>query len=108
MEVFSQDIDALIAQIATLTWEDPSSQLETLPNDLFKPDLLPLVGQVISQTTQNNQSVNAALTKAWFFAIPFSFAVLGPNTFLFKFTDKDHISRILKQVWNVNGFLLSL
>jgi hypothetical protein len=48
------------------------------------------------------------LTKAWFFAIPFSFAVLGPNTFLFKFSDEEHISKILSQVWNVNGFLLSL
>jgi hypothetical protein len=48
------------------------------------------------------------LTKAWFFAIPFSFVVLGPNIFLFKFTEKDHISRILKQVWNVNGFLMAL
>jgi hypothetical protein len=70
--------------------------------------LLPLVGQVISRKTQNNQSVNAILTKAWFFAIPFSFAVLGPNIFLFKFTENDHISRILKQVWNVNGFLMAL
>ena len=30
MEVSSQDIDALIAQIVALTWEDPSFQLETL------------------------------------------------------------------------------
>jgi hypothetical protein len=98
MAVSTQDIDALIAQTKALKWEDPSSQLETLPIDLVKPDLLPLVGQVISQKTQNNQSVNAALTKAWFFAIPFSFAVLGPNTFMFKFFDEDHISRILSQV----------
>ena len=97
MEVSSQDIDALITQTAALTWEDPSSQLETLPKDLVKPNLLPLLRQVISQTTQNNQSVNAALTKVWFFAIPFSFAVLGPNTFLFKFTDKDTFPEYLKK-----------
>ena len=108
MAASSQDIDSLIAQTTVLTWEDPSSQLETLPHKLVKTDLLPLVGQVISRKTQNNQSINAALTKAWFFAIPFSFAVLGPNIFLFKFTEKDHISRILKQVWNVNGFLMAL
>jgi hypothetical protein len=70
--------------------------------------LLPLVGQVISQKTQNNQSVNATLTKARFFAIPFSFAVLGPNLFLFKFTKKEHTTRILKSVWNVNGFFTSI
>jgi hypothetical protein len=52
--------------------------------------------------------MNASLTKAWFFASPFSFAVLGPNLFLFKFTKKEHASRILKNVWNVNGFLLSI
>jgi hypothetical protein len=108
MAASSQDIDALLAQTAALTWEDPSSQLETLPQEHVKTDLPPLVGLAISQKTQNNQSVNAALTKAWFFAIPFSFAVLGPNTFLFKLTKKDHISRILKQVWNANGFLLAL
>jgi hypothetical protein len=67
-----------------------------------------LVGQVISQKTQNNQSMNAALTKAWFFAIPFSFAVLGPNLFMFKFTEKEHITKILKNVWNVNGFLMAI
>jgi hypothetical protein len=108
MAVSTQDIDVLIAQTEALKWDDPSSQLETLPIALVKPELLPLVGLVISQKTQNNQSVNTALTKSWFFAIPFSFAALGPNTFLFKFSDKEHISRILSQVWNVNGFLLSL
>ena len=58
--------------------------------------------------TQNNQTVNATLSKAWFFANPFFFAVLGPNVFLFKFTEKDHITRILNKVWNVNGFLLAI
>ena len=52
--------------------------------------------------------MNVALTKAWFFAKPFSFAILGPNTFLFKFSEKEHISKILSQVWNVNGCLLAL
>jgi hypothetical protein len=52
--------------------------------------------------------VNAALSKAWFFANPFSFVVLGPNVFLFKFKEKEHITRILSKVWNVNGFLLAI
>jgi hypothetical protein len=102
------DIDSLIAQTAALTWGDPSSQLESIPHELGSSELLPLVGKVISQKTQNNQSVNAVLTKAWIFATPFSFAVLGPNLFLFKFTKKEHASRILKNVWNVNGYLLSI
>jgi hypothetical protein len=108
MDAATQDIDSLIAQTAALTWEDPSSQLETIPQELVTSELLPLVGQVISQKTQNNQSVNATFTKAWFFAIPSSFAVLGPNLFLFKFTKKEHITRILKNVWNVNGFLMTI
>ena len=108
MDATTQDIDSLIAQTAALTWEDPSSQLETPPHELVTSELLPLVGQVISQKTQNNQSVNAALTKAWFFANPFSFAVLRPNLFLFKLTEQDHITRILKNVWNVNGFLMAI
>jgi hypothetical protein len=63
MDISSQDLDSLIAQTAALTWEDPSSQLETLPHELVNDELLSLVGQVISQKTLNNQSVNAALTK---------------------------------------------
>ena len=46
--------------------------------------------------------------KPSFFAIPFSFVVLGPNLFLFKFSKKEHASKILKNVWNVNGYLLSI
>jgi hypothetical protein len=108
MDISSQDIESLIAQTTALSWEDPSSQLETLPQEQVSSELLPLVGQIISQKTQNIQTVNVALSKAWFFANPFSFAVLGPNVFLFKFTEKDHITRILKKVWNVNGFLLAI
>jgi hypothetical protein len=84
MDAATQDIDSLIAQTIALTWEDSSSQLETIPQELVTSDLLPLVGQVISQKTQNNQSVNAALTKT-----PFSFAILGPNLFLFN-KEKTH------------------
>jgi hypothetical protein len=98
----------LIVQAATLSWEDPSSQLETLPQEQVTSEMLPLVGQIISQKTQNNQTVNVALTKAWSFANPFSFAILGQNTFLFKFSENEHISKILSQVWNVNGCLLAL
>jgi hypothetical protein len=103
-----QDVDSLIAQTAALSWEDPSSQLETLPQELIPSEVLPLVGKIISQKTQHNQTVHAALVKAWFFANPFSFAVLGPNLFLFKFSDQSHISRILSNVWNVNGSLLAI
>jgi hypothetical protein len=41
--------------------------------------------------------------------LPFSFAVLGPNLFLFKFSKQEHLSRILDQItWNVNGYLPAL
>ena len=108
MDPLSQDIDSLIAQTTAISWEDPSSQLETLPQEQVTAELLPLVGLVISQKTQNNQTMNAALSKAWLFANPFSFAVSGPNLFLFKFTNKEHITRIINSVWNVNGFLLAI
>jgi hypothetical protein len=103
------DLEALISQTAALSWEDPSSQLETnLPNPATE-ECSPLVGILISQKIHNNQSVNAALTKAWDFAIPFSFAPLRPNKFLFKFSKKEHLSRIQKfSTWNVNGSLLTL
>jgi hypothetical protein len=86
METTTPDMDSLISQTATLTWEGPSSQLEFVPLEQDSSALLPLVGRVVSQKTQNNQSVNAALTKAWFFVTPL----------------------ILNNVWNVNGFLLSI
>jgi hypothetical protein len=108
MNTVTQELETLIAQTAAISWEDPSSQLETIPLEQAASELIPLVGHIISQRTQNNQTVNGALIKAWFFANPFSFAVLGPNMFLFKFTDKEHISKILGQVWNVNGYLLAL
>jgi hypothetical protein len=108
MEKATPDIESLIEQTAALTWEDPSSQLESIPLGQGSSELLPLVGKVISQKIQNNQSVNAALSKSWFFAIPFSFAVLGPNLFLFKFSKQEQVSRILTNVWNVNGYLLSI
>jgi hypothetical protein len=60
-------------------------------------------------TNYNNQSVQAALNKASDFAVPFSFAPIGPNKFLFKFSKQEHLNRILKQTtWNINGFLLVL
>ena len=66
-------------------------------------------GQLISQKTNNNQTVHVALKKAWDFALPFSFAVIGPNKFLFKFSKQEHLDRIHKQTtWNVNGYLLPL
>ena len=72
-------------------------------------ECLPLVGHIISHKTYNNQSVYAAFSKAGEFAVSFSFAVLGPNKFLFKLSKLDHLARIQKQVtWNVNGFLIIL
>jgi hypothetical protein len=97
-------VDALIAQMEALSWEDPSSQLESLPSIPVIEECLPLYGHVISQKPHNNQSVNAALIKAWDFAVPFSFAILGPNKFLFKFSKQAHIEKVLKLVtWNVSG-----
>jgi hypothetical protein len=64
MDSFSQDIESLIGQTTAILWEDPSSQLETLPQEQVTAELLPLVGFLISQKTQNNQTVNAALAKA--------------------------------------------
>ena len=64
---------------------------------------------VITQKINNNQSVQAALNKAWDFAVPFSFVAIVPNKFLFRFSKQDQLDRILKQTtWNVNGYLLSL
>lgn len=103
------DMDSLTVQTEALSWEDPSSHLEAHPSEQVSNDYLPLVGHVNSQKIHNNQAVYASLIKAWPFATPFSFAVLGPNLFLFKFSKQEHITRILDQtIWNVNGSLLAL
>jgi hypothetical protein len=102
-------MNSLIAQTEALSWEDLSSQLETLISEHVPADHLPLVGHVISQKNHNNQAVYAFLIKAWSFATPFSFAVLGPNLFLFKFSKQEHITKILDQtIWNVNYSFLAL
>jgi hypothetical protein len=103
------DLDSLISQTKALSWENPSTQIESIPTNTPSQVCLPLIGLLISQKTNNNQSVHAALNKAWEFAVPFSFAAIGPNKFLFKFSNQAHIDRIFKQpTWNVNGYLLSL
>jgi hypothetical protein len=105
---FSMDIEALISQTEALSWEDTSNQIETVPTNISS-ESLPLVGQLISQKTNNNQTVHATLDKAWEFALPYSFAVIDPNRFLFKFSKQEHLDRIQNQTtWNVNGYLLSL
>jgi hypothetical protein len=90
------DIESLIARTEALSWDDPSSQIESLSAEVVSIECLPLVGHVIFHKTHNNQSVYAALSKAWEFAVPFSFAVLGPNKFLFKLSKPDHLARIQK------------
>jgi hypothetical protein len=109
MDLSQLDMNSLIAQTEAFSWEDPSSQLETLLSEHVPADHLPLVGHVISQKIYNNQAAYASLIKAWPFATLFSFAVLGPNLFLFKFSKQEHITKILDQTtWNVNGSLLTL
>jgi hypothetical protein len=103
------DIEQLISQTAALSWENPSAQIETSPIQSNSTESLPLIGLLISQKINNNQSVQAALNKAWDFAVPFSFAAIGPNKFLFRFSKQDQLDRILKnRTWNVNGYLISL
>ena len=109
MDPSQVDLEALIAQTEAFSWEDPSSQLETLTFAMIIEEAPPLVGYIISQKALSNHLVYAALTKSWPFAVPFSFSTLGPNLFLFKFSKLEHIPRILDQVtWNVNGSLLAL
>jgi hypothetical protein len=53
--------------------------------------------------------LNFHINKAWEFALPYSFAIIGPNKFLFKFSKQEHLDRIQnKTTWNVNDYLLSL
>jgi hypothetical protein len=90
------DINSLISQTEALSWEDPSTQIESKPTNTPSQACFPLIALLISQKTNNNQSVQAALNKAWEFAVPFSFATIGPNKFLFKSSNQAHLDRIFK------------
>jgi hypothetical protein len=82
-------IELLISQTKALSWENPSTQIETTPKQPPSNECLPLIGLLISQKTNNNQSIQVALNKAWDFAGPFSFTAIGPNKFLFRFSRQD-------------------
>jgi hypothetical protein len=83
------DIVSLISQTEALSWENPSTQIENTPKQPSSNECLLLIGLLISQKTNNNQYVQAALNKAWDFVVPFSFAAIGPNKFLFRFSKQD-------------------
>jgi hypothetical protein len=72
------NINSLIAQTEALSWDDPLTQIDSLTAETVQNECLPLVGHIISQKTHNNQSVFVALSKAWEFAVPFSFARFRP------------------------------
>jgi hypothetical protein len=48
MNTATQELETLIAQTAAISWEDPSSQLETIPLEQAASELIPLVGHIIS------------------------------------------------------------
>jgi hypothetical protein len=49
MDAATQKLETLIAQTAAISWDDPSSQLETIPLEQVDSELIPLVGHIISQ-----------------------------------------------------------
>jgi hypothetical protein len=58
MDPSQVDLEALIAQTEAFSWEDPSSQLETLTHAMDFEEALPLVGHIISQkNTQQSISL---------------------------------------------------
>jgi hypothetical protein len=73
MDPSQVDLEALIAQTEALSWEDPSSQLETLTPDMKFEEAPPLVGHIISQKTLSNHLVYAALNKILAFCYPILF-----------------------------------
>ena len=48
MDPSQVDLEVLIAQTEALSWEDASSQLETLTPAMAFEEALPLVGHIIS------------------------------------------------------------
>ena len=68
-----------------------------------------LVGKIICNKTVNRGAVKSILFKAWGEPDSMSIADLGPNTFMFTFTEEDTPKRIMEESpWNVMGHLLSL
>jgi hypothetical protein len=105
MDLSQLDMNSHIAQTEALSWEDPSSLLETLHSEHVPADHLPLIGHVISQKIHNNQAVYASLIKAWPFATPFSIAILGPNLSCSNFPNRSTSQRSLIKLL---GMLMAL
>jgi hypothetical protein len=104
------DLDTLISQTTALSWDDPISHLESIISAAPSEESFALVGKIIAQKPPIPIKVKASLNKAWEFAVPFSFQTTNdPFKFIFSFSQKHHVSKILKlSTWNVNILLLVL
>jgi hypothetical protein len=102
------NLQALIAEIATLNCEDPNP-LEVVP--VVSPDKLTfrLIGRLLSQRPSSAYWVRDILVHAWKFALPFEVVDLPAEKLLFTLYDEAHVDRILSQgPWNIKGSPLIL
>ncbi|KAJ1427570.1 hypothetical protein SESBI_09454 [Sesbania bispinosa] len=68
-----------------------------------------LIGKVLTGKQLNKPAVKDILAKAWGFAEEINIIDLGPNTFLFNFSEAKHAKRAMEESpWFVMGHLLSL
>ena len=68
-----------------------------------------LVGKVICRKVLNRGAVKNILHKAWGEPTTMTCTDIGPNTFMFNFTEDDTPRKIMEESpWNVMGHLLSL
>ncbi|KAJ1399804.1 hypothetical protein SESBI_30028 [Sesbania bispinosa] len=89
--------------------EDPEIILEEDAEEALKIARQTLVGRILADKNLNRSAVKEILSKAWNIEEELSIMDLGPNVFLFGFTDSKMVSKVLQEgPWFVMGHLLSL
>ncbi|KAJ1414334.1 Zinc finger, CCHC-type [Sesbania bispinosa] len=92
--------------------EGEELELETLNNGNNEGVLVArrtLVGRVIAEKTLNRLAVKEIVSKAWNVNDEIKISDLGPNVYLFTFTEADSARKILEEgPWFIMGHLLSL
>ena len=84
----------------------PLEDIEESGTSIFSSTL---VGKVLYSKTLNRGAVKSILHKAWGELASMSMTDLGPNTFMFNFTEDDTPKKIMEESpWNVMRHLLSL
>ncbi|KAJ1422670.1 Zinc finger, CCHC-type [Sesbania bispinosa] len=97
------------SQLQPANMEDIEVQLDDNVTEAAKLAKHTLVGRILAARSLNRNAVKEILSKAWNVQEELNISDLGPNVFLFNFSDRKIAARVLEEgPWFVMGNLLSL